>query len=133
MEFEWLSEDEIPEQKAGKTMEPKLTVDEHLGYYYLTWYDEDGAGGTLGQDSEDGCGQEPEDRESWEHWIGSKVARESGAIQINNGLGLGFETESEAKKALAKIRATFKAGRGLPDWAKTALAEGWKAPKGWKP
>lgn len=45
-----------------------------------------------------------------------------------------FETEREARRALQAANAALL---GLkeewPSWATTALAAGWKPPKGWKP
>jgi hypothetical protein len=53
--------------------------------------------------------------------------------------GFVFETMARAKQADAAVRAAFKAdaaeqaGKPWPDWAKTAAANNWKPPKGWKP
>jgi len=47
-----------------------------------------------------------------------------------------WDSSSAARKALVAARAAIKlagANRPLPAWATTALANGWKAPKGWKP
>ena len=50
----------------------------------------------------------------------------------------GYTWDSRARAALMlkRIKAQFQAqesGRPLPEWAKTAMAAGWKPPKGWKP
>jgi hypothetical protein len=47
-----------------------------------------------------------------------------------------FERLSDAKSALALTNATMLAAqenKEWPEWASTAVANGWKAPKGWKP
>ncbi len=47
-----------------------------------------------------------------------------------------WESRSAAQRALKVAKEAVKAAaanRPLPDWAKKALAAGWKAPKGWKP
>ena len=49
--------------------------------------------------------------------------------------GFFWETQAAAQSALRIAKAAIAAGvdRPLPDWARQALAAGWKAPKGWKP
>lgn len=47
-----------------------------------------------------------------------------------------WSSRSGAQKALKVAKEAAKLAaekRPLPEWAKKALAEGWKAPKGWKP
>ena len=47
-----------------------------------------------------------------------------------------FRTKTAARKALAAANLalhTAELGVEWPDWATKALAEGWKAPNGWKP
>jgi len=47
-----------------------------------------------------------------------------------------FQSRRCALRALSEINAEFrewKSGKVWPEWAKTALAAGWKAPKGWAP
>ena len=47
-----------------------------------------------------------------------------------------WETRAQAQRALRLLKAELKAARDntpWPDWAKQALAAGWKAPKGWGP
>ena len=47
-----------------------------------------------------------------------------------------FERLSDAKSALALVNATMisvQEDKVWPEWALTAAANGWKAPKGWKP
>ncbi len=47
-----------------------------------------------------------------------------------------FMTKAKAKEALRTARAVIrshKAAKPWPEWAITASAQGWKAPKGWAP
>lgn len=47
-----------------------------------------------------------------------------------------WDTFSAVQKALRAARAAIKlavSNRPMPPWAVTALANGWKAPRGWKP
>jgi hypothetical protein len=47
-----------------------------------------------------------------------------------------FDSTSVAREALRAVNARLnldKANKPLPEWAKKALAEGWKPPKGWSP
>jgi hypothetical protein len=109
----------------------KLVI-EHQDYnFYLAWADEDGTGAFLGQDQSDGTGEAPEDRDAYEHWLACKMCRDMEA-EWDRRWGFHWESESGAKKARAAINTALKQGRDLPEWAKTALAAGWKPPKGWK-
>lgn len=67
-------------------------------------------------------------------------AATEGAIALNTGEldadGLYWYTRSAASKALTAAKAALTVHRSAkpwPEWAKQALAAGWKAPKGWKP
>lgn len=47
-----------------------------------------------------------------------------------------WESETTAKQALRVAKAAIAAvndAKPMPEWALKATAEGWKAPKGWKP
>lgn len=57
------------------------------------------------------------------------------ARRLDGGVWL-WESEAKAKKALKVARDAMKVHESKihwPEWAKHALAEGWKPPKGWKP
>ena len=104
--------------------------------FYLQWEVEleDGdidLGATLCEDPKEGTGNPPTERGNWEHWMACKVVRELPDIIIDSR-GAVFESESAAKRALAKIKVAWKQDREMPEWAKTALENGWKPPKGWK-
>lgn len=47
-----------------------------------------------------------------------------------------WESKKQAARAMRLARAELKAiqtGRPFPEWAKQALAEGWKPPRRWRP
>jgi hypothetical protein len=92
--------------------------------------DEIDLGGCLGDDATRETPEPPTDREGYETWLAEKLARESGAER--DVIGFYWETEAKAKKVLSQIREGWKQDRPLPEWARTALAAGWKPPKGWK-
>lgn len=102
------------------------------GRHRIQWAFPDGElGGYLGQDKNDGSEDPPEDKDAWDHWAASKaVMGLPGADR--DGTSTFWETEAAARVALRLAKAALKQVKPLPDWAKTALAEGWKPPKGWK-
>mgnify|MGYP003494096662 FL=1 len=114
-------------------MADQLVVDEdRRGYFRITWYlaDEGEMGATLGDGGDIGQGEAPTERADYEHWLACKTCHESGAARDGNGFHR--ESEKNARVVLRQIREALKQDRPLPEWAKTALAAGWKPPKGWK-
>lgn len=122
-------------------MADKLVLTEEKYKYRIQWeiHDEDGVdgvdlGGYLCQDPTDGAGQAPMEREEWEHWVAS------GAVRTTEGFNLDspsawwdwWESATHARAALRIAKEALKQERPMPDWAKTAIAAGWKPPKGWK-
>jgi len=100
--------------------------------HYIQWAFDDGElGGYLCQSADDGEGDPPEDKDAWQHWAASKAVRSAPGVQFDS-TGAFWETEAGARVALRVAKEALKQVRPLPDWAKTALAEGWKPPKGWK-
>ena len=70
-----------------------------------------------------------------EHRVATEAANQAGGCEIEN-FGLRWESKARAQEALVSARAALKAARSskpYPEWALTALAAGWKAPKGWVP
>jgi len=64
------------------------------------------------------------------------AARSAGATRGAPRTPWTWEDYDEAEAVLRTIVAEVNADEAktpLPDWAQTALAAGWKAPKGWKP
>lgn len=126
----------------------KLEVIEEAGAYWISWYfpDEDDYGSCLG-DAGPSCPytreqvkaeQDPEERESMAFAIAAYSIALPTKPYSGQKLGYGFwwESRRDAEAALRQIKAEAKAilqGAGLPEWAKTALAHGWKPPRGWKP
>ena len=109
----------------------KLVLDEDRGGWVISWYlaDIGDVGATLGEGS-------PEANSKDEHDIASlaaKAAAPPSAVSFN---GYRWESRADAQKALRAANAALADARSkvpLPDWAKQALAAGWKMPKGWKP
>lgn len=112
-------------------MASKLVVVEEKYKYRIQWEEDDDLGGYLCQDEKDGEGDPPKDRESWEHWSASKAVRHLEGIQFDSFSGY-WEEERLARAALQIAKEALKQERELPEWATTALAQGWKPPKGWK-
>ena len=72
----------------------------------------------------------PED----EHSVATEAAREG--VHSSDHQGLYWDDKSQAQEALRRAKLALVAIRGkkaLPEWAKQALAAGWKPPRDWKP
>jgi len=114
-----------------------ITDGDH-GQYRLQWYiaEYDDYGSIVGEGSPPEFVERDSDDEdalvNWECWKSHEVAAKSKGVQKDSG-GFYWESKSLAQAALKLINAELKADRPLPEWAKTAIANGWKAPKGWKP
>lgn len=110
-----------------------IVCDDLDGSWRLAWYfKRDGdIGGHVGETDEGES--EPEERDEWECWKASRIAKTFGPERDRNGFY--WPTKRGAAAALAAIKVAFTAseGRPMPDWATTALGAGWKPPKGWKP
>lgn len=77
----------------------------------------------------------PENREDWECWTVSKAVSAFIAASGHgdrDSTGFYFETETQAKAAIKWANIALRQERDLPEWAATALEQGWKPPKGWK-
>jgi hypothetical protein len=105
----------------------KLVVTCDRDYYKICWYFEDDQdyGETLG----------PEKINDREHDQACEIAGQSKAEVVQDvcRLHYAWKTESAAKKVLSQINKVLQSQTPWPDWALKAQAEGWKAPKGWKP
>lgn len=116
-----------------------LVVDDHESRnwkYRLTWYipeDED-VGGSLG-DMEYSESQLATSTSEDRDCIVAYLAAKSTEGAHRDTMGLFWETEAKARAALRVVKAALKADGGppMPEWALKAIAEGWKAPKGWRP
>ena len=112
-------------------MTTKLVITEERYTYSIQWEEDGDPGGYLCQETKDGTGPEPRDRDSWEHWAASRAVRAAPGFQMGPR-GAFWESQKEARLALRMAKEALKQERALPDWAEKALAEGWTPPKGWK-
>lgn len=116
-------------------MKSKIDIFEERYSYGLAWYDEDGEGLRFGDDPEmERAPSPPKDPELAEHWHAYQAAK--AAPGCEEGRFLAWESRSQAMAACRAARAAVKlaaSNKPLPEWAKKAIAAGWKAPKGWKP
>ncbi len=115
-------------------MADKLVVVEEDYRWLIQWELDDGEdlGGYLCQSKDDGEGSPPADRGEWEHWAASKAVRSAPAVNLKGSAGAWWESEKEARAALRIANEAIKQERALPEWAHTALAQGWKPPRGWR-
>ncbi len=116
---------------------------DYRGHWRLQWFivEDDCEGAVLGEydyakeELETHLsGKNGEDREFYIAEIAA-LDRSGAPGRQHDRYGHFWESEKEAKAALRIVKAALKndGGRPMPDWAKQALAAGWKAPKGWKP
>ena len=118
---------------------PKIDIFETRTGYVIRWIIDGDDGGDIGE------GQQPDEiptanemgeRDSWIAHQAAKPFAESGKAKYE---GFTFESASKATAAVRAIRAAFRAdlaaqqGAPWPQWAITAKAAGWTAPRGWKP
>jgi len=72
-----------------------------------------------------------------DHWLATRAIANMTPRPNQNYYGFTWETIAAAKKAMAVAKVAIKLyhdnAENWPEWAKTALANGWVAPKGWKP
>lgn len=133
-----------------------IDIFENGNLLYVAWVDEDdgGPGAWIGQEmkaSEESLLRDKKARLADGEWeMFSYYALELEARKIidsfedsvtANEFGYLFDRTSDAKKMKAKMVAALKLAKvefdnrevEMPEWAKMALAAGWKKPKGWKP
>lgn len=140
-------------------MDDYLDIFEYKGYFYVAWADayDGGPGAWLGQEksahltelhAKKARSLEAKDWSEFSYLTLELATREmvessvfKGDVMTSNSAGYLFEKESDAKKLKAAMNRVLKLAKQefdgkevtLPEWAKTALAAGWKMPKGWKP
>jgi hypothetical protein len=111
----------------------RLVLDEDRnGLWFISWcFPESGdMGAFLGE----GHPYSPDSKD--EHHIASRAAFGAAVPYLRNHDGYRWETRGDTQRALRAAKAALLDARSkvpLPDWAKQALAAGWKMPKGWKP
>jgi hypothetical protein len=111
-------------------MKDRLLIDEHRGVYHIVWYiaEDDCHGASLGD-----C---PEIDGNDEHAVASRAAKDCSPDGVSEYRGFYWESRNKAQAALRAANVALKIARDntpWPEWAKQALAAGWKAPKGWRP
>ena len=122
-----------------------IMVESRIGYA-IQWYLEDGGdlGATLGEGEthQSLCKMDREfesgktDKYSLEHNVATLAAWKHEGMQHNYDEGFYWESKTGATQALRLAKIAVKELRDnkpWPDWAKQAMAHGWKVPKGWKP
>jgi hypothetical protein len=121
----------------------KLALSEsYQGKWRIVWVFGEEDGGVLGQSEEDGVepcpafrpgdGETLTAQEDWEHWTASNAVMTL-SFTHRDEIGFFWDSDKKARKALGIAKKAMKQERPMPEWALTALANGWKAPKNWKP
>ena len=127
----------------------KLVVDGLYDDWRIVWYiEEEGELGLiLGADvrspgeqkkmmADDPFSKKNKETENTDHVLYTQAALENlKGVDIDEE-GFVFESKSHAVNSIRVIREAARAriaNRPLPEWAITALANGWKMPKGWVP
>lgn len=119
---------------------PHLVIREDCrGYRYrLVWHfpDEGEDGGILGEGGK--APKRLERSRNYEQRATFALDRAIDALEVTerDDCGFWFESQSAARRALAVANAVIKSvasSTPWPEWAIKAKAEGWRAPKGWKP
>jgi len=124
-------------------------VEDRNGSYQIQWYisNEDDMGAVLGED----CGCDPQplllqmacslDRgeaasEDAEHFAATVGAASHPLTEMGDGFGFHWPSKSAAQQALRLANLRIKEAKSKipwPQWARDAVANGWKPPKGWTP
>lgn len=115
-------------------MAEKLDVFGWRGSYRISWSEDGDEGLILGP----GLLQEFSDKPDAADTVCAVkaiLAMPDDARYLDRGSWV-WESEARAKRALKVARDAIKVHESKipwPEWAKQALSEGWKPPKGWKP
>lgn len=115
-------------------MTDRLVVVDGNYRFYIQWELGGGEdmGAVLGEGGEkDYSGEAPTDRGDYEHWIACKTISEMSGIERDDK-GFFFDSHSRALRGKQLANFSMKQDRPLPDWARKATEQGWKAPRGWK-
>lgn len=110
----------------------RLFIDEQRGVYHLTWWlaDHDCEGASLDEVPSNLKGSQDE------HIVASLAALAAKPDGVLPPRGFYWDSRDRAQAALRSVNAALKIAKAAtpwPEWAKQALAAGWKQPKGWKP
>lgn len=115
-------------------MSDSIEIENYNGSYYLQWVCDGEEGACIGDtkySADDLANADREDR--WFIAATIAVAGMSPTPKCKPCYGFQFDTIAEARAALALAKAAKNHPYPMPEWAAKAIAEGWKAPKGWKP
>jgi len=101
----------------------------------ISWFFEDGEGGTLGDDRYTDRQLEEASSDDRDHILATLTAQKTQGWQRDSGGAFTWESLTKAEAALRVIKAVLKSDKGgkWPEWAVKAKAAGWNEPKGWKP
>jgi len=121
------------------TRAPYLVVDDREdrhSKYRLSWYlpEDQDFGGSVGDSVYTEADLKTAAADDVDCVVAYLTASKLDGVQKDYN-GFFWESRSQAQAALRIVKAAIAAGvdRPIPDWAQKALAEGWRAPKGWKP
>jgi len=110
--------------------------DESKGFR-IRWIDpEDGEEGGAVGDARDEYKKAPDpnkDRDAWEVYIVETALKDLDPKPEFDLEGYFWDNKREAHAAFRIAKAALEQEKPMPDWAKKAVAEGWKPPRGWKP
>lgn len=113
----------------------RLAIYEDSCVYRLRWYfpDEDDWGMILGEDLKD---LDRADYEAeWDHRAASMAVKGMSGVELDRD-GFWWDSKSAAQVALQVARRAIKSKgeeKPWPEWARKALEQGWRPPKGWRP
>jgi len=113
-------------------MADRLVVFEKQNVYRIGWYlqEEQDMGATLGEED-----KREFSKDEWDYKLAIETIEALPDVEKDKD-GYFWESRKEAQEVLKQIKTAIKSyqsGVKMPDWAKKALAAGWKPPKGWKP
>lgn len=118
-------------------MKDKLVIVDREYVYRIEWFiaETGDEGATLGEvkysQTQLAAEKDPETRV---HILATITASKSKGVRHDTH-GYYWDERKHVTQALREIKIALKGDKGVPwpDWAVKAAAEGWKAPKGWKP
>jgi len=128
-------------------MSDKLKLNEYRGVQHIAWWMEGSKtfGTSLGVGSNQNIdleGVDHEDRDYWaaeqafQQWLRLHHDQQGEDWNFDEECAVFFMNHETAKSALQYVKSNMKVLLNdvpWPEWATTAIAHGWKAPKRWRP
>ena len=114
---------------------PLRIIDDRYGHRIVWYSEEDGEEGSQLGDARDVTQAKVDAAvgDDKEYFLSHLVASKTKGLSLYGG-SFCWESHADAKAALAMVKtAIANIEHPWPEWALTAKANGWKAPKGWKP